>query len=175
MRNGNTLATALIAFVAGACGDAYEPLGVEPVTAPAFSEVAACYTVAGTITEYFQGADIPNGVFYFGGPVSGDLVGTSLSGLSASDNPAGDPPSPLTFGAGTSWIAVSGGSIPVLQGATLTFELEQTVIQRGTAAQVANQRMTLVSGARRGHLVTSGAFDYTTLSSTSEYHGSICP
>lgn len=141
---------------------------------PALRSDDACYGVSGTIVESFQSADIPNGIFYFGGPVTGDLVGTSLSGLTASTKPAGDPPSPVGFGAGTSTISVSGGPIVALHGAALVFEVESVTRTNFPAVSI-NQRMTLVSGARRGHLTVHGVFDFSTLTSTTKYRGSICP
>jgi hypothetical protein len=166
------LFTSAVAFAAFACRDIVDP--VMPDIAPSYGVVSACVAVAGTIQEGFAGADFPNNVFYFSGPVSGSLVGTSLAALTGSNNPAGDPPSPVVFGAGTRTLSVTGGSVDALAGKTLVFELEQTSVQ-GDLSVRGSDRMTLVSGARRGHLTVHGQFDFTTYTLTATYHGSICP
>ena len=168
-----SVALAVVSIAAG-CDDTVSP-PISVATVPTLSRLAeACYAVSGTIDESFKGADFANGIFFFGGPVTGDLEGTSLSGLTASDKPAGDPPGPLGFGAGTSTITVTGGSIPSLTGASLVFDLEQ-VSRTAPPIVTTNQSMTLRSGARRGNLTVHGTFDFATFSSTSTYRGSICP
>lgn len=161
-----------IGITSAACSDATAPRHL-PASSSA-NAANACYSVTGTITETFQGADWVNGIFYFGGPMTGDLVGTSLSGLTASTNPAGDPPGPVGFGGGTSTLTVTGGTVQPLQGSTLVFALHQ--VARTTFPVVNyNQHMSLVSGARRGSLNLHGTFDFNTYTSTATYHGSICP
>ena len=168
----NLLLTSAVAFAAFGCGDTVDP--VIPDIARSSGVESACVAVAGTIQETFVGADFPNDVFYFSGPLSGSLVGTSLAALTGSSNPAGDPPGPLLFGAGTRTFSVAGGSVDALVGQTLIFELDQTNVQ-GDLSVRGGDRMTLVSGARRGHVTVHGEFDFTAHTSTATYHGSICP
>jgi hypothetical protein len=98
-------------------------------------------------------------------------VGTTLAALTASENPAGDPPSPINFGSGTRTFTVTGGD---LDGAVLVFAVEAPARQDPPLAHDYT-RMTLTSGARRGHLHLRGAFDYRTVTLTAAYRGSICP
>lgn len=152
-----------------ACGPGADPLDVDP--APSFSSVSACRAVSGTLEATFLGADTPNDLFFFGGPISGDLVGTTLVALTASENPAGDPPGPINFGAGTMTFTVTGGD---LAGAVLVFAVEAPSRQDPPLAHDYS-RLTLTSGARRGYLHLRGAFDYGTVTLTAAYRGSICP
>lgn len=172
IRTRNLLLTAAAAFAALACGDIVDPL--EPDIAPSHSVVSACVTVSGSIQETFVGADLPNDVFYFSGPLSGTLVGTSLAALTGSDNPAGDPPSPVIFGQGTRTLSVTGGSVAALVGKTLVFDLDQSNVLHDLTVR-GSDRMTLVSGARGGHLTVQGVFDVPTSTSTATYHGAVCP
>jgi hypothetical protein len=166
------LLTSAVAFAAFACGDVGDP--VTPDLAPSYAVASACVAVTGAIQESFAGADIPNGIFYFSGPLSGSLAGTSLAALRGSDNPAGDPPGPVLFGTGTRTLTVTGGSVDALVGETLVFDVDQTNIQ-GDLSVRGGDRMTLVSGARRGSLTVHGQFDFTTHALTAAYHGSVCP
>jgi len=174
MKRESPLCSLLLATFLGvsACSDAADP--VQPDTAPAFDVIDACVDVSGTLTESFVGADIPNDTYYFSGPISGSLEGTSSSALTASDNPAGGTPRYIVFGAGSRTVSVAGGSVASLVGSTLVFEIEQMNIVGGPGkGQV--DRMTLVSGGRRGHLTMHGGFDFATFTYSGMYRGSICP
>jgi len=174
MRKRFPLCSLLMAGALGvtACSDVVDP--VQPSVAPAFDVIDACVEVSGTLTETFVGADIPNDTYYFSGPISGSLEGTSSSALTASDNPAAGTPRYIVFGAGTRTISVTGGSVGLLVGGTLVFEMEQMNIVGGPG-KGQGDRMTLVSGARRGHLTVHGGFDFATFTYSGTYHGSICP
>lgn len=156
-----------------ACGDQADPVSLD--LSPELSVVDACHAVEGTLVESFAGADFPNNVFYFGGPISGSLEGTSFAALTGSENPAGGQPRYVVFGAGTRTVTVTGGSVDALVGSTLVFELEQMNIVGAANAKGQVDRMTLVSGARGGHLTGHGQFDFTTYTYTATYRGSICP
>lgn len=154
---------------AAACSDAAGPVDVD--ISPAYGSVNACYAVTGTLEETLVGADVPNNLYYFQGPISGSLEGTSFAALTASDNPAGGLPPHTVFGAGTRTVTVTAP--PELAGATLLFELEQ--VNGLGPGRGGGDRMTLVSGARGGHLTLHGGFNFSTLTATYTYRGSICP
>jgi hypothetical protein len=160
-------------FVFGAC-DGTTPGTTAPSLDVTASEGARCYAVEGSLTETFAGADIPNNLFFFEGPISGDLEGTSHAALTASDNPAGDPAGRAGFGHGQRIIHVTGGSVPALVGATLEFTLEQAAVANPPLTR-SNDRMTLTAGARRGHITVHGTFDFRTFTLGANYNGTVCP
>jgi hypothetical protein len=165
------LTAALIGF--GAC-DGTTPATTAPSLDVTASVGARCYAVAGSLTEEFAGADFPNGVFFFQGPITGDLEGMSHAALTASDSPAGDPPGRGGFGQGERTIHVTGGSVPALAGLTLVFTVDQAAVANPPITR-ANDRMTLIAGARRGHVTVHGTFDFQTLTLGADYNGAICP
>jgi hypothetical protein len=172
--NHGWLAAIALAAAAG-CSESMHPVGSGDMDLTVARDVAnACVAVSGTLVEAFAGADLPNNIFYFTGPLSGDLVGTSTAVLTSSDNPAGDPPSPVVFGAGIRTLTVAGSASGRLDGAVLVFELEQTNFQQPPTVRD-SERMRLVAGARGGHLTIHGVFDFSTFSLTATYRGSVCP
>ena len=173
MKTRQLVLTVAVSLAFSACNGAADPVG--PDLPLAHSVANACYDVAGSLVRTLVGADFPNGIFYFDGPITWSLEGTSLSALTASENPAEGRPRNVSFGAGTRTVSVTGGSVAALVGSTLVFELEQTNIAGTSPSVRSGERATLVSGARNGQLTIHGRFDPATASLTAGYHGSICP
>lgn len=132
----------------------------------------SCYGIAGTFVRSFVGADFPNDIFFFEGPVSGDIQGSGLEAATLSE--MGDPPGKALFQHPEITWQVTGGSVPALIGRTLVFSGEQVNRPDGPTVS-GNMHLTLEAGARRGHLTDDVFFDGATLTVTGEYHGSICP
>lgn len=173
-RTRSTWALLAIAIGGTACGDRTSPSDLAGPPSPSFGVELACHGVSGTAVATFLGADLPNNLFFFGGPVSGDLIGTIFSAVTGPGDAPGDPPSPINGGLGAHTMEVSGGSIEALVGATLVFESDE-VNRQDPPLALSQSRWTLIDGARGGHLTMHGSFDFTTFVSTSEYKGSVCP